>query len=92
MEKQLINHSRNLNKIFFIAPLRYGREVKRIRAQSAKEQKCRVLTSPRRTTTNNPKTNMLVVVGEKGVVAISRTAIPSIVVPRTTAQHLTLTA
>ena len=92
IERQPINHSRNLSKIFLIAPLRYAREVKRIRAQSAKEQKCRVLTSPRRTTTYNPKTNMVVVVVENVVVATSRTAISRIEVPRTTAQQFTLTA
>ena len=90
IEKQLINHSRNLNKIFLIAPLRYAREVKRIK--SAKEQECRVLISPRRTTTYNPKTNNVVVVIEVDVVAKSRTAILRIVEPRTTAQQLAINA
>jgi hypothetical protein len=47
-----------------------------------------VQKNTRRTTTYNPKTNIVVVVVEVVVVAISRTAIFRIVVPRTTAQQL----
>ena len=53
----------------------------------ARGQKRIVLSSPRRTTTHNPKTNIDAAVGEIAVVAISRTAIVRIVGPRTTAQQ-----
>jgi hypothetical protein len=56
--------------------------------QRAKEQEYKGLLSPRRTTTHNPKTNMVVAVDEIADAAISRTAIFGIVVPRTTAHEL----
>ena len=55
-------------------------------------QEYKGLLSPRRTTTYNPKTNIVVDVVEIEVVAKSRTAIPRIDVPRTTAQYLNITA
>ncbi len=66
--------------------MREGQDKKRARGQ-----KRIVLSSPRRTTTHNPKTNIVGVVGEIAVVAISRTAMCRKVVPRTTAQQLSIT-
>jgi hypothetical protein len=57
MNKQLIDHYQNLKKIFLIAPLRYAREVKRIRARSAKEQECKVLPKNSPNSANNTTTN-----------------------------------
>ena len=62
--------------------MREGKEKKRARGQ-----KRIVLLSPRRTTTHNPKTNIVAVVAEIVVVATSRTAIYRIGEPRTTAQQ-----
>ena len=75
-------------KILFFrltAGVKKGKEKEKKRA---KEQERKGLLSPRRTTTHNPKTNNAVVVVEIVEAAKSRTAIPRIVVPRTTAQQL----
>jgi hypothetical protein len=58
----------------------------------AKEQECKGLLSPHRTTTHNPKTNMVVVGVETVEVAKSRTAICRIEFQRTTAQQLYTTS
>ena len=90
MEKQLINHSRNLNKIFLIAPLRYAREVKRIRAQSAKEQEYKGLPHNSPNTADNTKTNKVEYVDvhdPKVVEARRRTAVSRSAAIRPAPQH-----
>jgi hypothetical protein len=94
MDKQLINHYQNLKKIFLIAPRRYARKVKRIRARSAKEQECKVLPKNSPNSADNTKTNTGVDAAAlhlKDVVARRGTAESRIVEPRT-APHNSFTA
>ena len=87
IERQPINHSRNLSKIFLIAPLRYAREVKRIRAQSAKEQEYKGLPKNSPNNADNTKTNIGEVVVAVAEVAIRGTAVVRTAEPRPAPQH-----
>jgi hypothetical protein len=71
---------------------RYARRGKEKKEQSAKAQECKELKSPRRTKTDNAKTEIVEPVIAVGVDAVGRTAVPRIAAPRTTAQHFSITA